>query len=531
MTLLLVIAVVLGCDTSSDIPEYQLSGSWESTDEHNRFTEAESGTSRTEIEFAVFEGSPLSSASVSDLPRAVIVRYDEGIAKTRKTASEIGIYGKETLRSERSGFHFSRIVIDTKSRDSLETIIKHYNSLPGVIYAEEDHRVSSQATMIVNDTYYPFQWNFLQLDMGSVWSITEGRSSVTVAVIDTGIAEGISDFAGTHFTGGWNYISDNDETDDDNGHGTHVAGTVAQTTHNAHGTAGMAYGVTLMPIKVLDASGLGYSSDVAAGIIWASDQGADIINLSLGGEEKNETMSDAIEYAKQKGVTIFAASGNEDAISVNYPAAFEYVIAVGATTHENVRAYYSNYGPKLDIVAPGGDMRISDVNGILQQIVIDGKEEFKYLAGTSMASPHAAALGALLLSANPQLSPAEIKTAMFETADDLGEEGKDEYYGYGLINPGAALKSISDIRVYPVTDSVHALYGDAQELDDLWHLQAYEGNISLSLSDSTNDLSITLYDYTGSVLESTSGRAEHVIDYHIGTNGGTFFVGVYWDDS
>ncbi len=532
MIILFFSAVMLGCDVTSGIPEYRLSGSWESIDKDDRFTEAESEVSSAEADMSVSRASLVSPrTAASDAPYAVIVRYHEGIEKTRETASGIGLYGREIPRAERSGFNFSRVEIDRTRTNSLEEIIRYYESLPGVKYAEEDHRVSSQTTVTVNDEYYHKQWNFIQLEMTAAWGITEGKSSVTVAIIDTGIAEGISDFAGTNFVGGWNYVSDNDDTLDDNGHGTHVSGTVAQTTHNAHGTAGMAYGVTLMPIKILDGSGEGFSSDLAAGIIWASDHGADIINLSLAGGEFNQTTYDAIEYAyKQKGVTIFAASGNNGTDNVSFPAAYEYVIAVGATTNTKNRASYSNYGKKLDIVAPGGDTSILQKNGILQQTVIDEVEDFYYLQGTSMAAPHAAALGALLLSRNPQLSPAEIYAAITQTAEDLGTAGKDDYYGYGLINPAAALEFITDIQTYHVSDSVYAVYDDAEQLHDQWHFQAEKGEIRLSLSGTGNDIAMTLYDHAGAALVSTSGYVEHEISYQVGNNGGEFFVRVHWND-
>jgi serine protease len=366
--------------------------------------------------------------------------------------------------------------------------------------------------------------------MPDAWGITTGNSSVVVAIIDTGIAEEISDFAGTTFVDGWNFVGNNDNTYDDNGHGTHVSGTVAQTTNNSHGTAGMAYGVALMPIKVLDSNGEGYSSDFAAGIIRAADSGADIINLSLAGGAFNQTAHDAIRYAyKVKGVAIFASSGNSDAASVDYPAAYgEYVIAVGATDRNEERAYYSNYGSMLDIVAPGGDISLEPGGGILQQTVLGGDpstENFYFFQGTSMAAPHASALGALLLSRNPLLSPAELFTAITTTAEDLGAIGKDEYYGYGLINPVAALESVSSgIPAYPVSDSINIRYDESENHYAQWFINAAAGDIHLTLSSISSSVTMTLYDPEGVEIISTVEAPEQEIIHNIGTSGGEFSV-------
>ncbi|MGE0075936.1 MAG: S8 family peptidase [Sphaerochaetaceae bacterium] len=523
--------IVFGCDAQATYSEYSLAGSWESTNEYDYFSEASSRVARAES--AVFEThvGPISSSSIlGTLPKAVIIRYDESMPKSRELATSIGKYGKEVPRAEGVGFDFSRIEIPADETTGMEEIINYYEQLPGVSYVEEDHRVSIQASVVVNDPGYPLQWNLQQLGMPDAWGITTGNSSVVVAIIDTGIAEDISDFAGTTFVDGWNFVGNNDNTYDDNGHGTHVSGTVAQTTNNSHGTAGMAYGVALMPIKVLDGNGEGYSSDFAAGIIRAADSGADIINLSLAGGAFNQTAYDAIRYAYEvKGVAIFASSGNSDAATVDYPAAYgEYVIAVGATDRNKARAYYSNYGSMLDIVAPGGDISIDPSGGILQQTVLGGDpstENFYYYQGTSMAAPHASALGALLLSRNPLLSPAEILTAIATTAEDLGTAGKDEYYGYGLISPVAALESVSSgISAYPVSDSINIQYVESENHYAQWFFNAASGDIHLTLSSSSSSVTMTLYDPEGVEIKSTVEAPEQEIIHNIGASGGEFSV-------
>ena len=534
ISIILFIALVFGCEANRSSSEYVLTGNWESAHVDDRFVEASSRKASSRSEVLETSVGPVSSTSESRiLPKAVIVRYDENIPKSRELATSIGKYGKEVPRAEGVGFDFSRIEIPADETTGMEEIINYYEQLPGVSYVEEDHRVSIQASVVVNDPGYPLQWNLQQLGMPDAWGITTGNSSVVVAIIDTGIAEDISDFAGTTFVDGWNFVGNNDNTYDDNGHGTHVSGTVAQTTNNSHGTAGMAYGVALMPIKVLDGNGEGYSSDFAAGIIRAADSGADIINLSLAGGAFNQTVYDAIRYAYEvKGVAIFASSGNSDAATVDYPAAYgEYVIAVGATDRNNERAYYSNYGSMLDIVAPGGDISIDPSGGILQQTVLGGDpstENFYYYQGTSMAASHASALGALLLSRNPLLSPAEIFTAITTTAEDLGTAGKDEYYGYGLINPVAALESVAgDLITYTVSDSINIIYDEAENHYAQWYFQVASGEIHLTLSSTSSSVTMTLYDPEGVEIESTVEAPEQEIVHDIGESGGEFSVVVH----
>ncbi|PKL25714.1 MAG: hypothetical protein CVV46_15890 [Spirochaetae bacterium HGW-Spirochaetae-2] len=534
ISIILFIALVFGCEANRSSSEYVLTGNWESAHVDDRFVEASSRKASSRSEVLETSVGPVSSTSESRiLPKAVIVRYDENIPKSRELATSIGKYGKEVPRAEGVGFDFSRIEIPADETTGMEEIINYYEQLPGVSYVEEDHRVSIQASVVVNDPGYPLQWNLQQLGMPDAWGITTGNSSVVVAIIDTGIAEDISDFAGTTFVDGWNFVGNNDNTYDDNGHGTHVSGTVAQTTNNSHGTAGMAYGVALMPIKVLDGNGEGYSSDFAAGIIRAADSGADIINLSLAGGAFNQTAYDAIRYAYEvKGVAIFASSGNSDVATVDYPAAYgEYVIAVGATDRNKARAYYSNYGSMLDIVAPGGDISIDPSGGILQQTVLGGDpstENFYYYQGTSMAASHASALGALLLSRNPLLSPAEIFTAITTTAEDLGTAGKDEYYGYGLINPVAALESVAgDLITYTVSDSINIIYDEAENHYAQWYFQVASGEIHLTLSSTSSSVTMTLYDPEGVEIESTVEAPEQEIVHDIGESGGEFSVVVH----
>ncbi len=232
--------------------------------------------------------------------------------------------------------------------------------------------------------------------MEKAWDISTGQG-VTVAVVDTGIRKG-TDLAKTCFVSGYDFVNSDTDPIDDNGHGTHVAGTVAQSTDNGVGVAGVAYKSCLMPVKVLDATGSGTYADVASGIIYAADNGAKVINLSLGGSSDSQTLKDAVAYAYGKGVTVVAAAGNNNSRTLSYPAAYDaYVIAVGATQYDETKAPYSNYGPSLDLVAPGGNNNLDQnkdgyADGVLQQTFqIKGRTiswGYYFFQGTSMAAPH-----------------------------------------------------------------------------------------------------------------------------------------------
>jgi subtilisin family serine protease len=189
---------------------------------------------------------------------------------------------------------------------------------------------------------------------------------------------------------------------------------------------------------------------IADGIYYAADNGAHIINMSLGGSATSTTLEDAVNYAYGKGVTVIAAAGNDDKSTPFYPAAYDNVIAVGATQYDETKAPYSNYGSWLDIVAPGGNIGVDQNNdgyadGVLQQTFGDTPVDWAYwfYQGTSMAAPHASGVAALLLARNPSLTPTQIRYALESTAKDLGDPGRDNTFGWGLIDARAALESVS----------------------------------------------------------------------------------------
>jgi serine protease len=291
-----------------------------------------------------------------------------------------------------------------------------------------------------NDEYYSKQWNLHQIGVEGAWSQTKG-SGITVAVIDTGVTK-VRDLQETKFVKGYDFVNDKEEATDDNGHGTHVAGTVAEATNNKYGVAGIAYEANIMPLKVLSAYGGGTVADIAEAIKFAADKGADVINMSLGGGGESQLLKDAINYANNKGVVIIAAAGNENDSSASYPARYPHVIGVSAIGPDGEKAPYSNYGAGVDISAPGG----TDAGAILQETINEeGEGVFLGLQGTSMASPHVAGVAALIKASGIK-EPDAILQVLQQSARPIKEDSLN-YYGAGQLNAEAAVKLASQGQI------------------------------------------------------------------------------------
>jgi serine protease len=285
-----------------------------------------------------------------------------------------------------------------------------------------------------NDPQYSKQWHLHNINAERAWEESRGKG-VTVAIIDTGVSK-VPDLAKTEFVPGYDFVNDKTTADDDNGHGTHVAGTVAQSTNNNYGVAGIAYEAKIMPLKVLSGSGGGTISDIAEAIRFAADNKADIINMSLGGGGESQVMKDAINYAYNKGVVIIAAAGNENNNSASYPARYAHVIGVGATDAQGERAEFSNYGAGVDISAPGGGH-----GSKIWQETIDPDTNtplISGLQGTSMAAPHVAGVAALIKSTGVT-APDEIFAVLQQSVRKI-EQDPQNYYGAGQLDAAAAVK-------------------------------------------------------------------------------------------
>ncbi len=421
------------------------------------------------------------------VPNQLIVKFRDGTGEAAIAAVNRR-HGATAVRKSRSG---QFLVVRTPAGKSVQALAEAYGKDPSVEYAEPNYLAHAHG--VPNDPYYGYQWNLTRIGMETAWNTTTGEGAV-VAVLDTGVAyedyeePGVPigrsgkytsvlfaqapDLSGTSFMAGIDIVNGDDHPDDDEGHGTHVTGTIAQTTNNGMGTAGVAYGCTIMPVKVLDASGSGTYADIADGIDYATQHGAQVINMSLGGSSGSITLETALANAYNAGVTIVCSSGNDGLGVVSYPAAYDaYCIAVGATRYDDTVAYYSNYGTSLDIVAPGGDLNVDQNgdgygDGILQQ-THDGTNYtsfgYYFYTGTSMAAPHVSGVAALLIAAGVASTPDEVRAALQTTATDLTAEpgeavGWDPLSGWGLVNAAAALNYSGTLNTRPVAVIAEASY-------------------------------------------------------------------------
>jgi serine protease len=304
-----------------------------------------------------------------------------------------------------------------------------------VIWAEPVHRV--EALWLPDDPDFSKQWHLKAAGAPQAWDVARGEG-VTVAIIDTGIAP-VDDLDPARIVPGWNFIANNADARDDHGHGTHVAGTVAQSTGNGKGVAGMAPLAKLMPIKVLSAGGAGTSRDIAMGIRWGVDHGAKVLNLSLGGGGRSIAMESAVDYARRRGVIVICAAGNTGSRGVSYPAAYDSAMAVSAVGPQGKPAPYTSYGPQISIAAPGGDKSQGEESGVLQQTLSAEdrtQSAYRWFQGTSMATPHVAGAAALVESLGIT-SPVAVQDILTSTASSGGDR---EHYGAGLLDAAAAVR-------------------------------------------------------------------------------------------
>jgi serine protease len=320
----------------------------------------------------------------------------------------------------------------------------------------DDPSAADREGFAPNDPYYRHQWHLDLIGMPRAWQRACG-DGVVVAVVDTGVAYEehdrflqAPDLAGTRFAPGYDFVDGDATPDDEHGHGTHVAGTIAQATNNGLGVAGVAPGATIMPIRVLDRNGSGSWGSIAAAIRFAADHGAHVINMSLGGGSRSRTIERAINHAHARGVVVVAAAGNTGHGPVEYPARHDHVIAVSSVRYDREIAPYSSRGDGLDIAAPGGDLRVDQngdglPDGVLQNTIV-GRDprRFDYLAwqGTSMAAPHVAGVAALVRSTGVT-DPDAIERTLLSSAQGLGDRS---LYGAGLVRADAAISRQLDDR-------------------------------------------------------------------------------------
>ncbi|WP_322798287.1 S8 family serine peptidase [Thermoflexus sp.] len=314
-----------------------------------------------------------------------------------------------------------------------ERVAEQLRRHPAVEIAEVEREVRIAATP--NDPYYgSYQWNLPRIRAPQAWDLTTGSSSVWIAVIDTGVDYTHPDLSSSRIWLGYDFVNNDPDPMDDEGHGTHVAGIAGANTNNSVGIAGVCWHCDLLAVKVLDQEGSGYDTDVADGIRYAVDWGAahgkrTIINLSLGGSYPSSALADAVSYARSRGALLVAAAGNRNTSAPFYPAAYPGVIGVSATNSSDQRASFSNYGSYVDIAAPGVSILSTYPSNVYPYGYL-----YLWASGTSMAAPHVAGVAGLVWSRRPTLTPDGVCDLLLSTADDLGVAGRDDFFGYGRLD-------------------------------------------------------------------------------------------------
>lgn len=372
--------------------------------------------------------------------------------------------GGSLARGAKYGKH---IVVTPPAGVSAEEFASELRGTPGVKYAEPE--VKMTAAWVPNDPYFNnpgWQWGLSTdqgIDMANAWTRTRGNASVVIAVVDSGISFSHPDRpARIDSANDRDFVDGDYVAEDQNGHGTAVAGIIAAATNNGYGMAGIAPDCTILPVRALDAAGRGTDVIVADGIRWAADHGADIINLSVGGPAGTQAMADAVSYARGKGCVLVAASGNAASQypgQLAYPAGLRGVISVGALgvkprntppnyiTLPRERHSYSQYGPPLDLMAPGTSVLSLDLSS-------------NWLApqtGTSFAAPHVSGVAALVRTLHPTWTPDEVELALERSALDLYSPGFDPYYGNGEVIASSALAVSSPPALPPSDDDIPGL--------------------------------------------------------------------------
>ncbi|MFM8561423.1 MAG: S8 family serine peptidase [Solirubrobacterales bacterium] len=402
---------------------------------------------------------PAVASALEYVPGEVVVSYEPGQAPAGVAPGQPVVVPVDNVR---------RAVADLKGQPGVEYAV------PNVIARAARAR---SAQYLPNDPEMKsLQWNFLGpygVRAPEAWAnaIAAGRpggQGVVIAVLDTGVAYSnrtpfrrSPDFTASQFKRGYDYVDRDSYPNDDNGHGTHVAGTIAEATNNGIAVAGLAYGAKIMPVRVLDANGEGNANDIARGVRFAVKNNAKLINLSLEFDSRVRASDipqilDALDYARSRGVLVVGATGNEGANAVSYPARSSAVMAVGSTTEDGCISEFSNGGSGIDIVGPGGGLdarvpgdqrcRQSFTGRGIYQVTLLGKSLSRFglpgtYEGTSMAAPHVTATAALVIATGvlgPDPAAPTLQRHLQRTARDFGLQGPDSLYGWGLLDAAQA---------------------------------------------------------------------------------------------
>ena len=369
-----------------------------------------------------------------------LVRFRPGVAARVRAAVAAAGGGRLGAPIHGTGFSIVRIERGTAPQllGRLRDDPRVADAVPNFIRrAQEDPNDAS---------YWTRQAPLDAVRLSQAWSITHGSRAIRIAIVDTGVDLDHPDLAPRIVTGK-DFVNGDGSPDDDAGHGTMVAGIAAATPNNGFGIAGAAWDASIIPVKVLDATGEGTDAEVASGISWAADQGAAVINLSLGGPGDSPVLQQAVQYALAKDALVVAAAGNSASSEPSYPAAYPGVLAVASTDDAGESSSFSNHAPWVDLAAPGEEI-FSTVPGDR------GTDRYATGSGTSFASPLVTGIAALVRAVNPGWSQTQVASRLEASARDLGPRGIDDSYGHGLVDAAAALGAARQPALPPPRDAL-----------------------------------------------------------------------------
>ncbi len=372
---------------------------------------------------------PVGSASSEE----ILVGFKSGVSNSQRDLAHQN--NRAVLKARLGKINTDSIKVPTDS--TAQETIKRYHNMPGVEYAEPNFLAT--AFISPNDTLYSKQWNLHKILSEDAYELSQGGFG-PIAIIDTGVDASHPDLSSLIIEG-FNTINDTTNTNDDHGHGTHVAGIASAQTNNSNGIASISYQSTILPIKVLSADGTGTYDDVAEGIVYAADRNARIINMSLGGGSDSQTLKRAVDYALGRGSIIVAAAGNNGNTAEVYPAAYSGVLAVSASDQNDKLPSFSSYGGNIFVASPGVSITSALPGG-----------KYGELSGTSMSAPHLSGLIAIALSKDSSLNNTEVIDHIKNTAEKVGpyaydENGWNPYFGFGRISSGKTLQAVAQTQL------------------------------------------------------------------------------------
>ncbi len=409
----------------------------------------------------IFGGSglPRSQADPDCVPGEVLLKFKSSVSLPERALALAALRSRALARISSLNAYVVRIPEDA----TVEEMVEAFGRNPDIAYVQPNYIY--RACLTPNDKYFEDQYALFNkgqqvgwvpgspqgkpsadIKATSAWEETTGIAGVVIGIVDTGVDLNHPDLKNKIRSRGYDFVNGDTDATDDNGHGTMVAGIAAAETNNYEGIAGVAWNSKILPVKVLDQFGSGTTVTIVNGILWAVDNGAQILNLSFGAPAKDNVVEEALKYAfETKGVFIAAAAGNDNT-AVYYPAAYDrYVCATAATDYNDQRTTWSNFGPEIDVAAPGDKI----ITTYPVALTPAGFQPYKFQDGTSMAGAHVAGLAALIRGIKPSLSPSDIMNIIRYSADDVNSsihKGRDVFIGYGRINMEKALVPLKIIK-------------------------------------------------------------------------------------